>query len=98
MAVIDWEDAAVGDPLADVANCRIELLWAFGSDAMHRFTDHYRSMTAIDVSNLPYWDLWAALRPIAGIANWGLDAAAKQAIREGHRAFVAQAFQALSVR
>ncbi len=42
-AVIDWEDASVGDPLADVANSRLEILWAFGKDAMHRFTDHYQS-------------------------------------------------------
>ncbi len=35
VAVIDWEDAALGDPLADVANARLEILWAFGdgSDA-----------------------------------------------------------------
>jgi len=26
-AVIDWEDAALGDPLADLANARLELLW-----------------------------------------------------------------------
>jgi aminoglycoside phosphotransferase (APT) family kinase protein len=26
VAVIDWEDAQVGDPLADLANTRLELL------------------------------------------------------------------------
>lgn len=37
-AVIDWEDAQLGDPLADVANARLEILWAFGIEAMLRFS------------------------------------------------------------
>jgi aminoglycoside phosphotransferase (APT) family kinase protein len=36
--VLDWEDAAIGDPLADVANVRLELLWARGIEAMEPFT------------------------------------------------------------
>jgi thiamine kinase-like enzyme len=39
IAVIDWEDSALGDPLADVANSRLEILWAFGIDAMKEFTN-----------------------------------------------------------
>ena len=38
VGVIDWEDAAVGDPLADVANSRLEILWAFGIEAMQAIT------------------------------------------------------------
>ena len=37
VGVIDWEDAAFGDPLADIANTRLELLWAFGVEAMRQF-------------------------------------------------------------
>jgi aminoglycoside phosphotransferase (APT) family kinase protein len=92
VGVIDWEDAALGDPLADVANSRLEILWAFGIDAMQSFTDHYRSMTTIDFANLPYWDLCAALRPISQIAGWGLDDITERTMREKHRWFVAQAF------
>ncbi|HEV2653324.1 MAG TPA: phosphotransferase, partial [Ktedonobacteraceae bacterium] len=57
VAIIDWEDAALGDPLADVANSRLEILWAFGGDAMQRFTQQYQSVTTIDFTHLPYWDL-----------------------------------------
>ena len=53
VGVIDWEDAALGDPLADVANARLEILWAFGIDAMQTFTRHYQAMTNIDFTNLP---------------------------------------------
>src|SRR5438552_3145426 len=95
VAIIDWEDAASGDPLADVANSRLEILWAFGSDAMQCFTDEYQSMTAIDFSPLPYWDLCAALRPIAQIALWGLDEGTEKTMRERHRWFVMQALEKL---
>ena len=97
VAVIDWEDAAFGDPLADVANSRLEILWAFGIDAMHRFTQHYRSLTAIDFTSLPIWDLFAALRPAFKIAEWASDDIAEQSMRERHRLFVNQAFEALSL-
>ena len=97
VAVIDWEDAALGDPLADVANSRLEILWAFGIDAMHSFTQCYQSITAIDFTNLPIWDLFAALRPAFKIAEWAADAIAEQRMRERHKLFVAQAFAKLAV-
>ena len=98
VAVIDWEDAQVGDQLADVANSRLEILWAFGLDAMQRFTQQYQSLTAIDFTHLPYWDLCAALRPIAQLAQWGLDDTTERTMRERHRWFVTQAFEKLSIQ
>jgi aminoglycoside phosphotransferase (APT) family kinase protein len=70
VAVIDWEDAAIGDPLADVANSRLEILWAFGVEAMQQFTNIYQSIRQIDLSNLPYWDLHTALLPTEQFADW----------------------------
>lgn len=98
IAVIDWEDARIGDPLTDLAVTRLEMLWAFGIEAMQRFTDLYRSMSALDFSDLPYWDLYAALRPAFKIAEWTTDQAAETAMREKHRLFVAQAFDQLAGR
>jgi len=43
VAIIDWEDAALGDPLSDLANCRLEILWEFGLEAMEDFTKYYKS-------------------------------------------------------
>ena len=97
VAVIDWEDARQGDPLADLANSRLEILWASGSDAMQRFTQHYQAMTDIDFSNLPYWDLFAALRPIAKLAAWCLDEDIEETMRERHSWFVSQAFENLHI-
>lgn len=96
-AIIDWEDAAFGDPLADVANSRLEILWAFGMDAMNEFTNQYKSlMPTIDFTNLPYWDLCAALRPASNISNWGLDAATEKKMRERHKLFLKQALDTIN--
>ena len=94
VAVIDWEDAMVGDPLADVANSRLEILWAFGRDAMHSFTDLMHSMTAIDFASLAYWDLCAALRPAGKLGSWGLDAEPSRPCVLSHAWFVDEALGA----
>lgn len=92
VAVIDWEDAAVGDPLADLANSRLEILWAFGSDVMHQFTQQYQALTTLDYTTLPYWELCAALR-LAQFAEWAADASAEERMRAGYRWFISKALQ-----
>jgi aminoglycoside phosphotransferase (APT) family kinase protein len=96
VAVIDWEDARVGDPLADLGNTRMEVLFFLGRDAMRTFTRHYLAQTAIDIANLPYWDLRAALRPCGKVATWGLDPTTEATIRSRHHEFVTQAIQILA--
>lgn len=69
--VIDWEDAALGDPLADLGIARLETLWAYGREAMAMFTQVYlAAMPDVDCRTLPYWDLVAALRPMGQLAAW----------------------------
>jgi aminoglycoside phosphotransferase (APT) family kinase protein len=104
-AVIDWEEAQLGDPLYDVAISRLDILWAFGMDAMHDFTARYRATTGIDAVNLPYWDLFAALRPVHNIEEWATGWAAlgrkditEETMRDGHHRFVAQAFEKLQAQ
>jgi aminoglycoside phosphotransferase (APT) family kinase protein len=104
-AVIDWEDAELGDLLYDVAVSRLDILWAFGIEAMHAFTARYRAMTAADFANLPYWDLYAALRPVSHFAEWaegwpafGRTDITEATMRDGHRRFTAQAFEKLSAQ
>jgi aminoglycoside phosphotransferase (APT) family kinase protein len=83
VAVIDWEEAATGDPLTDVATTRLDLLWAFGPEAMTAFTDHYFSLTSVDPTSvdptsvdpgaLALWDLVAAIRPAGVFSAWVAD-------------------------
>jgi aminoglycoside phosphotransferase (APT) family kinase protein len=95
-AVIDWEDAAIGDPLADVANARLELLWALGAEAMDDFTRRYEAnVLGVDFTDLPYWDLWADLQLAGRTAEWELDEATLGAMWAGHESFVAQALAKL---
>jgi aminoglycoside phosphotransferase (APT) family kinase protein len=97
VAVIDWEDAAIGDPLSDVANSRLEILWAFGIDAMNDFTRRYASIrTDVDFTDLPYWDLCAGLRLSSRIAGWGVDDTTDKTMRERYKWFANQALALLS--
>lgn len=95
-AVIDWEDAALGDPLADLANARLEWLWAAGAEAMERFTEHYRQKSGRDLRHLPWWDLRAALRHCGRIAEYGLDPATEERWIAEHRRFAETAITRLN--
>jgi aminoglycoside phosphotransferase (APT) family kinase protein len=97
VAVIDWEDAAFGDPLADLANGRLEIRMQFGPDAMNELTRRHRSLVpSVDCSSLPCWDLCAALRPAGRMSEWGLDGDTLRRLQDGHRSFVEQALVRLS--
>ena len=104
IAVLDWEEAAIGDPLADLAIARLDILWAFGAPAMHEFTRLYREQTELDWRSLALWDLWAALRPMSNLARWAPSYALppihrpdinELTMRDGHRYFVQQALTSL---
>lgn len=106
-AVVDWEDARLGDPLVDLGKSRLEVAWIFGLEPMEAFTRHYRSHMALDESDLPYWDLCAALRlmRIAGpdLAEWaaffapfGRPDITEQTMRADYVSFVGQALAALA--
>jgi aminoglycoside phosphotransferase (APT) family kinase protein len=71
-AVLDWEDAAIGDPLCDLAAARHELLWYLGEDAMERFTSHYLSLVAPDLTDLPLWELFVSSAAATFMGQWGL--------------------------
>lgn len=95
---IDWEDAAVGDPVADLANARLELAWLMGPEYAERLTDRYVAATggAIALDELPRWDLWAALRPAGWVGGWEeYDAATVDRMKSRHREFVDKAIAAL---
>ncbi|WP_415831242.1 phosphotransferase family protein [Deinococcus frigens] len=94
-AVIDWEDAVHGDPLADLGNARLELLFFLGAGAMQAFTREYAALSGAHLAWLPYWDLRAALRPCGRLGNWGLEAGVERRMRQRHRAFVNAALEHL---
>jgi aminoglycoside phosphotransferase (APT) family kinase protein len=74
-AVIDWEAAARGDPMADIATTRLDLRWAFGADVADVFTDRYVTVTGRSTATLPVWELVVALRPAGEMSIWASDMA-----------------------
>ncbi len=86
-AVIDWEDAAVGDPVSDVAACRVEILCAYGEDAMTLFTEEYVASTTIDLDDLDLWSAYVSYSALASMDEWGLPPGELHNRRRQTRAF-----------
>ena len=70
VAVIDWEDAKIGDPLEDLAISRLDVCFIFGRNALHHFTETYLAHNPINTDSLPLWDLQAANRMLHGLPDW----------------------------
>lgn len=101
-AIIDWEETSIGDPLFDVAIARLDILWAYGVEAMNTFTAVYQARMDLDYTYLPYWDLRVSLRPISNIVEWStsfpqLDRpdVTAETMSDGHRWFVDKALNLL---
>lgn len=88
VAVLDWEDAAVGDPMADLAGARVELLWRGGRPMMERFTTAYEAHAPVDHARLRHWDVYVAAAGLASMQHWGLDPAVEAVWRERTVAFL----------
>ena len=71
-AILDWEDAAFGDPLSDLATARVELRYRFGITAMERFTEAYASHRGVDRERLALWQVYVAAAAQKFMGEWGL--------------------------
>ena len=94
-AVIDWEDAQLGDPLADLAGARVELLCQYDERAMDYFTDLYLQGNQLDLSALPIWEAYVSASALATMHLWGLDPVELQRRRACTSAFFDPAAAAL---
>jgi aminoglycoside phosphotransferase (APT) family kinase protein len=73
-AVVDWEEAAAGDPGVDVAYGRMHLLLLGMDDAAQAFLETYEAVTGRPVENLALWDLAAATRAMPDPARLSFSA------------------------
>jgi aminoglycoside phosphotransferase (APT) family kinase protein len=78
VAVIDWEDARLGDPLADLATARVELLCRYGDEAMEQFTTLYLAayhdaVGPLPLESLAVWELYVSGAALATMTEWGLE-------------------------
>lgn len=60
-ALIDWVNASIGCPWADVGHCRVNLASELGQAAVERFLDFYRAAAGRTDHYHPYWDIAAAI-------------------------------------
>ena len=97
-AVVDWEDFAFGDPLADLGSARLELRWARGSDAMQAFTEAYFDAHPIDRTDLAYWDIAATLHFSHRLDSIANDADDLARLRDETCTFLADAYERLPGR
>jgi aminoglycoside phosphotransferase (APT) family kinase protein len=97
VGVIDWEEAAFGDPMADLANIRLEIVWHFGTAAMDMLTSEYLMLRpAAETVTLPVWDLRTALRACAfPLETLALPAEQIASMRAAHRDFAVTAISQL---
>lgn len=85
-AVIDWEDAAFGDPLSDVACCRLELRYLLGRAGAEAFTARYVARTGVALDGLAAWDLYVAAAALSAMGRWGLAVEREVVMRREARA------------
>jgi aminoglycoside phosphotransferase (APT) family kinase protein len=78
-AILDWEDAAIGDPLSDLAVARVELRYKFGKPGMHGFTEAYARYMEVDPVRLALWEVYVAAAAQHFMGEWRLEPA-----REAH--------------
>ena len=73
-AVLDWEEAAYGDPAIDVAYARMNMFLMGLMEAADEFLRVYESATGRKIENLGFWELAASVRPMIDPIDWKVDA------------------------
>jgi hypothetical protein len=68
--IVDWSDAKVGDPRADVAEVRLDLAIGYGYEVADRFAQACERLSGAPVPDLWYWDLYRGMRAIQEYEWW----------------------------
>ena len=95
VAIVDWEDAALGEPTADIAYCALDMRYLDLDEASHHLVARYRLITGRSLDTLEYWTASALLRPMPDIAQripaWeqlGHAAVNRKRLRQRHTALI----------
>ena len=79
--VLDWEYAAIGDPVSDLAVASLELKYDYGKRGVDRFLDLYSKNFSIDQSRLSLWLIYVSASTLFFIDEWNLEKARKNLMR-----------------
>jgi aminoglycoside phosphotransferase (APT) family kinase protein len=80
-AIVDWEEAAYGDPGIDVAYCRMDMCLSGMGYMADEFLKAYEAEMGMRVANLGFWELAAAVRPMFAPEGRITESPAKEEIR-----------------
>lgn len=82
VAIIDWEDAAVGDRLSDVACTCLELRYIYGDKGMLRFKNAYSKHLEVEPNRLALWLVYVAAAAQHSMGNWRLEPSREAHMRQ----------------
>jgi aminoglycoside phosphotransferase (APT) family kinase protein len=68
--IIDWTTAELGDPRADVAQCRVDLIISHGVDVAGAFREAYERRAGRSLDDLWYFDLFRGVKALAQYEQW----------------------------
>lgn len=68
--IVDWEEAACGDPGIDIGYARMDMVLLGLPEAAAAFLAAYEAIRGEPVANLGFWELAAAARPMFNPVGW----------------------------
>lgn len=72
IAVLDWEDASIGDPMSDLAVSCLELRYKNGRNGMDEFIQKYSNYHKINNYRLKLWLIYVSAAAQYFMGNWCL--------------------------
>ena len=97
VAVLDWEDAACGDPLSDVACAQLELKYLFDDELVDLFLSTCAGHLSIDPHRLALWQIYVASAAQRYMSAWGLEPSREANMRRVALRQIREAATALGV-
>jgi len=70
VGIVDWTSAEVGDPRADVAQCRVDLVFSHGIKVADAFREDYERLAGRSLRDLWYFDLLRGLGALLQYEQW----------------------------
>ncbi|MEX2246631.1 MAG: phosphotransferase [Dehalococcoidia bacterium] len=69
-AIVDWTAAELGDPRADVAQCRVDLTISHGIEVADAFRRDYERLAGRPLHGLWFFDLFRGVRALSQFELW----------------------------
>jgi len=95
VAILDWEDCAIGDPHSDVATACLELRYLFGAAGAARFKHAYERHRALEPTRFAHWQVYVAAAAQHFMGKWRLEKAREDHMRRTALSSIREASAAL---